>query len=29
MTKVIVLGLILTPIVFWGSVGLLIYSFLS
>ncbi|AHG47918.1 hypothetical protein RLEG12_20355 [Rhizobium leguminosarum bv. trifolii CB782] len=29
MTKIFFAGMILTPVIFWGSVGVLIYSMLS
>ncbi|MBB2810582.1 UNVERIFIED_ORG: hypothetical protein GGD44_003726 [Rhizobium esperanzae] len=29
MTKIVVLGMILTPVIFWGSIGVWIYSLLS
>lgn len=29
MTKMIVAGMILTPLIFWGSIGVLIYAYFS
>ncbi len=29
MTKIIVAGMVLAPVIFWASVGVLVYSYLS
>lgn len=29
VTKMFVAGMILTPLIFWGSIGVLIYSYFS
>jgi hypothetical protein len=29
VTKIVVVGMVLTPVIFWGSIGVWVYSLLS